>query len=107
MLAIFFLARSSHSGSEASKAPHLPLLLDSMGVSHASFCDAFSSKHDVFLKSLDLYCANIEADLAGLICESKDSESAVAALIDGSTTTGRSGGICWDRRQADDKSERN
>jgi TetR/AcrR family transcriptional repressor of nem operon len=68
----------------------MPELLDSMGVGRASFYNAFNSKRDVFLKSLDLYFETVDAHLAALIANSKDCDSAVAALIDGVLGVARS-----------------
>ncbi len=62
---------------------NLPELLESMGVGRASFYNAFDSKRDVFLKSLDLYFANVDAHLAALTADATDSDRAVAALVDG------------------------
>ena len=61
----------------------MPKLLDSMGIGRASFYNAFDSKRDVFIKSLDLYLENVGAHLSRLIADAKDSDCAVAALIDG------------------------
>jgi TetR/AcrR family transcriptional regulator, transcriptional repressor for nem operon len=68
----------------------MPELLDSMGVGRASFYNAFDSKRDVFLKSLDLYFATVERHLAALIANARDRHSAVAALIDGVLGVARS-----------------
>ncbi len=68
----------------------MPELLDSMGVGRASFYNAFNSKRDVFLKSLDLYFASVEGHLAALIADAGDRHSAVAALIDGVLVVARS-----------------
>lgn len=62
---------------------NMPKLLESMGVGRASFYNAFQSKRDVFLKSLDLYFQTVEAHLAALIADAGNSDDAVAALIDG------------------------
>src|ERR1700733_5928773 len=69
---------------------NMPELLDSMGVGRASFYNAFDSKRDVFLKSLDLYFATVEGHLAALIANARDRHSAVAALIDGVLVVARS-----------------
>ena len=69
---------------------NMPELLDSMGVGRASFYNAFDSKRDVFLKSLDLYFATVEGHLAALIANARDRHSAVAALIDGVLEVARS-----------------
>jgi TetR/AcrR family transcriptional repressor of nem operon len=57
-------------------------LAASMDVSHAGVSSALGSKRDVFLKSLDLYFANIDADLAGLIAGKTDAVGAVSAIVD-------------------------
>jgi len=69
---------------------NMPELLDSMGVGRASFYNAFNSKRDVFLKSLDLYFATVEGHLAALIANARDRHAAVAALIDGVLVVARS-----------------
>jgi TetR/AcrR family transcriptional repressor of nem operon len=77
---------------------NLPELLKSMGVGRASFYNAFDSKRDVFLKSLDLYFANVDAHLAALMANVQDSDDAVAALIDGIlgvAKNARSGSTGW------------
>ena len=74
-------------GFEGTKMPEL---LESMRVGRASFYNAFRSKRDVFLKSLDLYFQNVDAHLAALIVDARDSDCAVAALIDGVLGVARS-----------------
>ena len=71
---------------------NMPELLESMGVGRASFYNAFDSKRDVFLKSLDLYFSNIDAHLSSLLVTVKDSESAVVALVDGILDVAKTGG---------------
>jgi TetR/AcrR family transcriptional repressor of nem operon len=61
----------------------MPELLEKMEVGRASFYNAFESKRDVFLKSLDLYFANVDSHLTALIADAKTSETAVAALVEG------------------------
>jgi len=61
----------------------MPELLEKMEVGRASFYNAFESKRDVFLKSLDLYFANVDSHLTALVADAKTSETAVAALVDG------------------------
>jgi TetR/AcrR family transcriptional repressor of nem operon len=68
----------------------LPELLDSMGVGRASFYNAFGSKRDVFLKSLDLYFAIVERHLAASMASAEEDRTAVAALIDGVLDVARS-----------------
>jgi TetR/AcrR family transcriptional repressor of nem operon len=65
------------------ESTNMPELLDSMGVGRASFYNAFGSKRDVFLKSLDLYFETVDAHLKASMADAKDSDSAVASLIDG------------------------
>src|SRR6266481_2429335 len=80
------------------ESTNMPELLESMGVGRASFYNAFDSKRDVFLKSLDLYFANVDAHLTALTVHAKDSEGTVAALIDGVldvARNARSGGTGW------------
>jgi len=57
-------------------------LLDAMSLDSKAFYKVFESKREVFLKCLDLYFSNIDADLTRLISESRDSDSAVAVLVD-------------------------
>jgi len=61
----------------------MPELLETMQVGRASFYNAFESKRDVFLKSLDLYFATVDSHLTALVADAKSSETAVAALVDG------------------------
>jgi TetR/AcrR family transcriptional repressor of nem operon len=68
----------------------MPELLEKMEVGRASFYNAFESKRDVFLKSLDLYFANVDSHLTALVADAKTSETAVAALVDGILDVARS-----------------
>ncbi len=80
------------------ESTNMPELLESMDVGRASFYNAFDSKRDIFLKSLDLYFANVDAHLTALIANAKHSEGAVAALVDGIlevARNARSGGSGW------------
>ena len=80
------------------ESTNMPELLESMEVGRASFYNAFDSKRDVFLKSLDLYFANVDAHLTTLISNVKSSECAVAALVDGVLDVARNagaGGTGW------------
>jgi TetR/AcrR family transcriptional repressor of nem operon len=61
----------------------MPGLLESMGVARASFYNAFESKRDVFLKSLDLYFTIVDAHLTAMAAKAETSNEAVTALIDG------------------------
>jgi TetR/AcrR family transcriptional regulator, transcriptional repressor for nem operon len=65
------------------ESTNMPELLEQMNVGRASFYNAFDSKRDVFLKSLDLYFANVDAHLTALVANTETSERAVAALVDG------------------------
>ena len=65
------------------ESTNMPELLDSMGVGRASFYNAFGSKRDVFLKSLDLYFETVDAHLKASMADAKDSDCAVASLVDG------------------------
>ena len=69
---------------------NMPDLLDSMGVGRASFYNAFGSKRDVFLRTLILYFETVDTHLTGLIANVSDSDSAVAALVDGILDVARS-----------------
>jgi TetR/AcrR family transcriptional repressor of nem operon len=70
----------------------LPELLDSMGVGRASFYNAFGSKRDVFLRSLDLYFETVRAHLESLVADVGDSRQAVARLVDGILDVARGAG---------------
>jgi TetR/AcrR family transcriptional repressor of nem operon len=77
---------------------NMPELLEQMNVGRASFYNAFESKRDVFLKSLELYFANVDAHLTALIAGCKNSEGALVALVDGVLDVARkarSGGGGW------------
>lgn len=71
---------------------NLPDLLDAMGVGRASFYNAFGSKRDVFLRSLDLYFEMVRAHLDSLLADVGDSRQAVARLIDGILDVARGAG---------------
>jgi TetR/AcrR family transcriptional regulator, transcriptional repressor for nem operon len=71
---------------------NLPELLDSMGVGRASFYNAFGSKRDVFLRSLDLYFETVRAHLESLVADLGDSRQAVARLVDGILDVARGAG---------------
>jgi TetR/AcrR family transcriptional regulator, transcriptional repressor for nem operon len=61
----------------------MPELLETMEVGRASFYNAFGSKRDLFLKSLDLYFATVDSHLTALVADAKTSATAAAALVDG------------------------
>src|SRR5277367_5169625 len=71
---------------------NLPELLEAMGVGRASFYNAFGSKRDVFLRSLDLYFETVRAHLESLLADVGDSRQAVARLIDGILNVARGAG---------------
>jgi TetR/AcrR family transcriptional regulator, transcriptional repressor for nem operon len=62
---------------------NMPELLGSMGVGRASFYNAFGSKREVFLQTLDLYFEMVRTHLEGLILDARDPRTAAALLIDG------------------------
>ena len=64
------------------EATNLPELLEAMGVGRASFYNAFGSKRDIFLRSLDLYFETVRAHLESLLADVGDSRQAVARLRD-------------------------
>jgi TetR/AcrR family transcriptional repressor of nem operon len=86
------LAALSTFWERGFESTNMPELLESMGVGRASFYNAFDSKRDVFLKSLDLYFANVDAHLTTLISIAKTSEHAVAVLVDGILEVARNAG---------------
>jgi TetR/AcrR family transcriptional repressor of nem operon len=71
---------------------NLPELLEAMGVGRASFYNAFGSKRDVFLRSLDLYFETVRAHLESLLVDVGDSRQAVARLVDGILDVARGAG---------------
>jgi TetR/AcrR family transcriptional repressor of nem operon len=71
---------------------NLPELLEAMGVGRASFYNAFGSKRDVFLRSLDLYFETVRAHLESLLADVGDSRQAVARLVDGILDVARGAG---------------
>jgi TetR/AcrR family transcriptional repressor of nem operon len=80
------------------ESTNMPELLEQMEVGRASFYNAFDSKRDVFLKSLDLYFATVDSHLSTLNANAKNSEDAVAALVDGILDVARkarAGGSGW------------
>jgi TetR/AcrR family transcriptional repressor of nem operon len=76
---------------------NMPELLESMKLGRASFYNAFDSKREVFLKCLDIYFANVDAHLTARTASSKNSDQAVAALIDGILEVARNAraGTTW------------
>ena len=73
----------------------MPELLETMEIGRASFYNAFESKRDVFLKSLDLYFATVDSHLTALVADAKSSETAVAALVDGILDVARNTRAGW------------
>jgi TetR/AcrR family transcriptional regulator, transcriptional repressor for nem operon len=71
---------------------NLPELLEAMGVGRASFYNAFGSKRDVFLRSLDLYFETVRAYLESLLADAGDSRQAVERLVDGILHVARGAG---------------
>ncbi|MGW3326058.1 TetR/AcrR family transcriptional regulator [Streptomyces virginiae] len=54
-------------------------LVDALGINRSSMYAAYGSKHDLYLKALDLYCA-VEADRAQESLAESDGEPALPAL---------------------------
>jgi TetR/AcrR family transcriptional regulator, transcriptional repressor for nem operon len=72
------LERFWKSGFEST---NMPDLLDHMGVGRASFYNAFGSKREIFLRTLDLYFAALDNVLRGALEGIESREAAVAALV--------------------------
>ncbi len=60
----------------------MPDLLKSMGLGRASFYNAFGSKREIFLKSLNLYFATVDAHLTQAMAQDATREKSVTHLID-------------------------
>jgi TetR/AcrR family transcriptional repressor of nem operon len=61
---------------------HMPELLDAMGLGKASFYNAFTSKHAVFLAVLDCYFGAVDHILARALEGEKHRDQAAACLLD-------------------------
>ncbi len=61
---------------------HMPELLDAMGLGKASFYNAFTSKHAVFLNVLDRYLSAVDHVLARALEGVKHRDEAAAKLLD-------------------------
>ena len=68
---------------------HMPELLDAMGLGKASFYNAFTSKHAVFLAVLDRYLIAVDHVLAGALAGVKRRDEAVSRLLDAILTVAR------------------
>lgn len=61
---------------------HMPELLDAMGLGKASFYNAFTSKHAMFLAVLDCYFGAVDHILARALEGEKHRDQAAAVLLD-------------------------
>ena len=62
---------------------NLPELLEMMRLGRASFYNAFGSKHELFIETLDLYLETLTAHFESLLAAEDNAESALVSLVDG------------------------
>ncbi len=75
------------SGYEATK---LPELLTTMSLGRASFYNAFGSKHELFVQTLNLYFQTLREHFGPLISREASARRALEMLVDGILTAARS-----------------
>lgn len=64
------------------KRTDMERLAEAMDVNASDVSSALGSKRDVFIRSLELYFENLEADLAGLSDTNSDAVDAVSTIVD-------------------------
>src|SRR5271154_6592170 len=72
------------------EATNLPELLATMSLGRASFYNAFGSKHELFVQTLDLYFETLKDHFEPLLSRETDAQQALAALVDGILAVARS-----------------
>jgi TetR/AcrR family transcriptional regulator, transcriptional repressor for nem operon len=75
------------SGYEAT---NMPELLSMMSLGRASFYNAFGSKHELFVQTLDLYFETLREHFEPLISRETDARQSLAVLVDGILAVARS-----------------
>jgi TetR/AcrR family transcriptional repressor of nem operon len=71
---------------------NLPELLTTMSLGRASFYNAFGSKHELFVQTLDLYFQTLREHFGPLIAREPTARQALEMLVDGMLTVARSDG---------------
>lgn len=72
------------------EATNLPELLTTMSVGRASFYNAFGSKHELFVQTLDLYFQTLREHFGPLISREPTARQALEMLVDGILAVARS-----------------
>jgi TetR/AcrR family transcriptional repressor of nem operon len=72
------------------EATNMPELLAMMSLGRASFYNAFGSKHELFIQTLDLYFETLRAHFEPLILRETTARQALAVLVDGILAVARS-----------------
>jgi TetR/AcrR family transcriptional repressor of nem operon len=71
------------------EATNMPELLNMMSLGRASFYNAFGSKHELFVATLDLYFETLKDHFVPLISLETDARRALALLVDGIITVAK------------------
>jgi TetR/AcrR family transcriptional repressor of nem operon len=71
------------------EATNLPELLTTMSLGRASFYNAFGSKHDLFVQTLDLYFQTLREHFTPLISREPTARQALEMLVDGILSVAR------------------
>src|ERR1700751_4452628 len=72
------------------EATNLPELLTAMSLGRASFYNAFGSKHELFVQTLDLYFETLREHFEPLLSRETTARRALALLVDGFLVVARS-----------------
>jgi TetR/AcrR family transcriptional repressor of nem operon len=74
------------------EATNLPELLTTMNLGRASFYNAFGSKHELFVQTLDLYYETLREHFEPLISHEPSARRALGVLVDGILAVARADG---------------
>ena len=74
------------------EATNLPELLTAMSLGRASFYNAFGSKHELFVQTLDLYFQTLREHFGPLITREPTARQALKMLVDGILNVARKDG---------------
>jgi TetR/AcrR family transcriptional regulator, transcriptional repressor for nem operon len=74
------------------EATNLPELLTTMNLGRASFYNAFGSKHELFVQTLDLYYETLREHFEPLISHEPTARRALGVLVDGILAVARADG---------------
>ncbi len=79
--------------AQGYEATSLQDLLSRMGIARSSFYQTFHSKHEVFIRALDRYCATLTVELRGELAASMSARNflrdALASVADDARGSGR------------------